>query len=103
MAEWIDAMAFDEIEAEDVARFDHGERTFCIYRSPDDEVFATDGRCTHQGVHLCDGLVMDDEIECPKHNGRFNYRTGEGRGAPIRRDLATYPAKVENGRVLILI
>ena len=101
MAEWIETLPFDEIEAEDVARFDHGGRTFAIYRSPDDEVFATDGLCTHQQVHLADGLVMDDEIECPKHNGRFNYRTGEGLGAPICENLATYPAKVENGMVLI--
>ena len=26
---------------------------------------------------------MDDIIECPKHNGRFNYRTGEAKGAPV--------------------
>ena len=56
-------------------RFDHGGRTFAIYRA-DDEFFATDGLCTHEKVHLADGLVMDDIIECPKHNGRFDYPDG---------------------------
>ena len=37
MAKWIDACATDDIEAEDVIRFDHDGRTFAIYRSP--------GRC----------------------------------------------------------
>jgi 3-phenylpropionate/trans-cinnamate dioxygenase ferredoxin subunit len=42
---------------------------------------------------------MDDVIECPKHNGQFDYTTGEGLGAPICENLRTYPVKVEAGRV----
>jgi len=54
-------------------------------------------------VHLADGLVMDDIIECPKHNGRFNYKTGAARGAPVCVNLKTYPVKVEAGAVMIQI
>jgi len=36
-----------------VIRFDHGDRTFAVYRSPDDRYDATDGFCTHaQTFHL---------------------------------------------------
>ena len=101
MSEWIEACAADEVDEEDVVRFDHGSRTYAIYRSPDDEYFATDGLCTHERVHLEDGLVMGHTIECPKHNGRFDYRTGEAKGAPVCVNLATYPVKVEGGRVWI--
>jgi 3-phenylpropionate/trans-cinnamate dioxygenase ferredoxin subunit len=52
-------------------------------------------------VHLADGLVMDYVIECPKHNGQFDYRTGEALRAPVCVNLNTYRVKVENGRVLI--
>jgi 3-phenylpropionate/trans-cinnamate dioxygenase ferredoxin subunit len=103
MPEWIVACAVDDVDEEDVIRFDHDGRTFAIYRSPDDEFFATDGLCTHEKVHLADGLVMDDIIECPKHNGRFNYKTGAARGAPVCVDLQTYPVKVEAGKVMIEI
>ena len=41
------------------------------------DFYATDGMCTHEDVHLEDGLVMDDEIECPMHQGIFNIKTGE--------------------------
>ena len=101
MTTWIDACAADDIEAEDVIRFDHAGQSFAIYRSPDDEFFATDGLCTHEKIHLADGLVMDDTIECPKHNGRFSYKTGEAKGAPVCVNLKTYPVKVEGGAVFI--
>jgi len=100
---WIDACAADDIEPEDVLRFDHGERTFALYRSPDGRYYATDGFCTHARVHLAGGLVMDNLIECPKHNGRFDYTTGQAQRAPACIDLRTYPVKVENGRVLLRI
>ncbi|WP_322415040.1 MocE family 2Fe-2S type ferredoxin [Mesorhizobium huakuii] len=103
MADWVEACAVDDIEEEDVIRFDHGGRSFAVYRSPDDEFFATDGYCTHEKAHLADGLVMDDIIECPKHNGRFNYKTGQAKGAPVCVNLVTYPVRIEAGKVMIQI
>jgi 3-phenylpropionate/trans-cinnamate dioxygenase ferredoxin subunit len=87
MSNWIEVCEIDEIDEEDVIRFDHDGKTYAVYRSPEDTFHATDGLCTHERIHLADGLVMDDIIECPKHNGRFNYKTGE--------------AKVEGGKVLL--
>jgi 3-phenylpropionate/trans-cinnamate dioxygenase ferredoxin component len=98
-AEWVDAGAADEIDKEDVVRFDYGDRSFAIIRSDDDRYFAVDGYCTHEQTHLADGLVMGAIIECPKHNGRFDFHTGAAKGAPVCVDLKTYPVKIENGRV----
>lgn len=98
---WIDACSTGDIEAEEVIRFDHEGRTFAVYRSPNDEYFCTDGLCTHEEVHLADGLVMDYSIECPKHASMFDYRTGEVETPPACENLNTYPTKVENGRVFI--
>ena len=101
MTEWVQVCAADDIEEEDVIRFDHGDRTFAVYRSPDDEYYATDGLCTHEKIHLVDGLVMDNVIECPKHNGRFDCTDGSALGAPVCVNLQTYPVKVEDGLVFI--
>lgn len=103
MTDWIEACGAGDIDAEDVLRFDHGERTFAIYRSPDDSYFATDGLCTHESVHLAEGFVMDDIIECPKHGGRFNYKSGEAKGAPVCVNLQTHPVKVVDGKVFVQI
>jgi 3-phenylpropionate/trans-cinnamate dioxygenase ferredoxin subunit len=98
---WIDACAAIDIEPDDVLRFDHGERSFALYRTADDRYYATDGFCTHARVHLAGGLVMDHLIECPKHNGRFDFTTGKAQGAPACINLATYAVRVEQGRVLL--
>ena len=103
MPKWIEACATNDIEEEDLIRFDHDERTFAIYRGPNDEFYCTDGLCTHEQVHLEDGLVMDYLIECSKHNGQFDYRTGEAKRAPVCENLGIYPVKVEGGRVFIEI
>lgn len=101
MAAWIRACATDDIETEDLIRFDHGKQSLVIVRSPEDEFFAMDGICSHEHVHLCDGLVMDGIVECPKHNAQFDYRTGEATRAPACINLKTFPVKVENGEVFI--
>lgn len=101
MADWTPVCATDDIDPEDVMRFDHGGASYAIYRDPKGAFFATDGRCTHEAVHLADGLVMDDTIECPKHNGRFNYKTGAALRAPVCVNLRTYPVRVVAGQVEI--
>ncbi|HEY3762933.1 MAG TPA: MocE family 2Fe-2S type ferredoxin [Verrucomicrobiae bacterium] len=100
---WIRACAVNDIEPEDVLRFDHDGRTFAIYCDAEGRFYATDGLCTHQKIHLAGGLVMDNLIECPKHNGRFDFRTGKAQGAPVCVDLKTYPAKTEGDSVFIQI
>ncbi|MBI1172369.1 Rieske 2Fe-2S domain-containing protein [bacterium] len=98
---WITACSVDDIDPEDVLRFDHGGRTYAIYRDLKGEFFATDGLCSHEQVHLCDGLVMGDQIECPKHNGRFNYKTGAAMRAPVCINLKTWPTRVSDDVVEI--
>ncbi|TLS52795.1 Rieske 2Fe-2S domain-containing protein [Paenibacillus antri] len=100
---WVLACGADEIDAEDVVRFDYGDRTFSVYRTVDNEYYATDGYCTHERVHLADGLVMGHLIECPKHNGRFDYTTGRAKRKPVCVDLQTYQVKVEGGNVYIAL
>ena len=100
---WTAACAASDVDAEDVTRFDHAGRTFAIYRTADDRFYATDGLCSHEQADLTAGLVMGCIIECPKHNGRFDFTTGKAKRVPARIDLKTYPVKLENGTVFILI
>lgn len=98
---WIEAGPASDLSPDDVIRFDHGGRTFAIYRTADDKYYATDGLCTHANVHLAGGFVQDHLIECPKHNGRFDFTTGEAQGAPACVNLKTWPVKVEAGKVFL--
>lgn len=96
---WTAAIAFEDVDNDDVIRWDHGGKTYAIYRTEADEVFASDGLCTHEHVHLADGLLMGHLIECPKHNGRFDIRDGAPKRAPVCLALRTYPARVVGGRI----
>ena len=100
MTDWTHACMLNDIEIEGVRRFDHQGRTFAVYRSAQDEVFCTDGLCSHEAIHLSDGLVMEYEIECPKHSGVFDIRTGEAKRLPACVNLKTYPARLDGERVL---
>nr|WP_315243661.1 MocE family 2Fe-2S type ferredoxin [uncultured Albidiferax sp.] len=100
MTHWTEVCALDDIDDEDVLRFDLNNHTYAVYRF-NGKVYATDGLCTHEKVHLADGLVMEHVVECPKHNGRFDIRDGRALGAPVCVNLKTYPAKVEGGQVLV--
>jgi 3-phenylpropionate/trans-cinnamate dioxygenase ferredoxin subunit len=100
---WIDAGAADSVLPEDVAPFEHAGHSYALYRTADDRYYATDGLCTHEQVELADGFVQGTIIECPMHNGRFDFVTGEAKGAPACVNLVTYPVKVEGGRILMKI
>ena len=98
---WIDACSTNDIDAEDVIRFDHGGHTFAIFRNHEDGYFCTDGLCTHEEIHLSGGLVMENTVECPKHSSIFNFTNGEVETPPACNDLRTYATKVESGRVMV--
>jgi 3-phenylpropionate/trans-cinnamate dioxygenase ferredoxin component len=100
MNQWIEVCALNDIEDEDVMRFDCAGQTYAIYRY-NHQVYTSAGLCTHELVHLADGLVMKHVIECPKHNGRFDIRDGKALGAPVCVNLKTFPTKVEGAVIYI--
>lgn len=96
---WTRVCDVDDVEEEDVIGVTVDGRDVAVYRDEDDEFYAIDGHCTHEQMLLCDGLVMDGIIECPKHNGRFRISDGKAVGPPVTVDLRTYPVQVEDGEV----
>ncbi len=102
MAERIYVCNVDDIECEDVERFDHGGKTYAIIRSPNGSFHATDGFCTHERAHLAEGLVDEFEIECPRHHGAFDYRTGMATVAPACDALQCHPVDVKDGKVYLV-
>ncbi|MDQ2927022.1 MAG: non-heme iron oxygenase ferredoxin subunit [Pseudomonadota bacterium] len=97
---WREVASLDDFAASDAIAVDIGRRQIAIYLVSG-VVFATDNRCTHGDARLCDGFLEGHEIECPHHQGRFDIRTGVATGVPAKTALATYPAKLEGGRVLL--
>ena len=100
---WVAAWSAADLGPADVLRFDHGRKTFALYRDEASRLYATDGVCTHGNTHLAEGLVKGGMIECSKHNGRFILVDGSPARAPVCRALATYPIQERNGLLHINI
>jgi nitrite reductase/ring-hydroxylating ferredoxin subunit len=67
----------------------------------DGEFYVLDDMCTHGPGSLSEGFIEGDVVECNFHNGQFNIRTGEVVLPPCIIPMKTYPATVENGKVVI--
>lgn len=97
---WHRVAAADEIEEEDVIQVVVGDHVLAVY-NVGGKYYCTSDICTHGQAPLSEGVVIDDIIECPLHQGRFHIPTGAAKGAPVSLPLDTYETKVEDGKVYV--
>ena len=64
------------------------------------QIWAVANVCSHDGGTLSEGLLLGDQIECPRHGARFDVRTGEVKALPAVVPIASYPVRVEGDDVL---
>ncbi len=97
---WLDAgeaRSIPDNRARIVMR-DGGDR-IAVFRS-DNEVFAVENVCAHQGGPLGEGRIVDGCITCPWHG--WQYRPGDGCSPPpFTEKVRTYQVKISAGRVLV--
>ncbi len=96
--EWHLVAETNDIEEEDVLGVNVEGTAVAVY-NVDGEFYATENICTHAFAFLSEGIVIDDIIECPVHQGRFHIPTGKPKGAPVSAALETYATRVEDGKV----
>lgn len=99
---WTDVAAEADLRDDDVIGVQAGGHDIALYRLHG-ETFATDNRCTHGDARLCDGFLLDGEIECPLHQGRFDIRSGRALCEPLTADVRAWPVKIEGGRVWVAL
>jgi 3-phenylpropionate/trans-cinnamate dioxygenase ferredoxin subunit len=59
--------------------------------------------CTHDNGTLSDNALVDGEIECPRHGGRFNPATGAATQMPAMFPIKAFPVRIEGDNVLVAI
>lgn len=99
---WHTVADIADFAGKEVIARDCAGRSLALYRL-DGEFFATQNLCTHANACLSAGEVVDGYIECPAHFGLFEIRTGKAAGAPVTRDLKTFPVRVEGTRIEVEI
>ena len=100
MTDWIDIGALDAIPARGARVVKTALGCVAVFRTGADEVFALDNACPHKAGPLAEGIVHGRKVTCPLHNWVISLETGEAQGAD-EGQVATYPAQVEGGRILL--
>lgn len=98
---WLKVCAVAEIPKGEIRRLDFEDKTLAIYHLQSGQFFASDGICTHGNAHLADGMIIGNEIECPKHNGRFDIRSGKPTRLPVCMEMTNYPVKIIDEQLLV--
>ena len=100
MSNWIDIAAIDDIPQRGARVVKTSEGCVAVFRTGDDEVFALNNACPHKAGPLAEGIVHGKSVTCPLHNWVISLETGMAQGED-EGSVATYPAKVEGGRILL--
>lgn len=100
MSDWMDIAALSDIPQRGARVIKTAGGCVAVFRTAQDEVHALDNACPHKGGPLSEGIVHGASVTCPLHNWVFSLETGEAQGAD-EGCVQTYPARVENGRILL--
>ena len=96
---WIDLGAITDIPLRGARIVKTELGCVAVFRTDDNEVFATSDRCPHKGGPLSEGIVHGRKVTCPLHNWVFSLETGEAQGADDGQ-IATFPTRILDGRVM---
>ncbi len=91
-----------DLPADAGRRFDVDDVRIAVFRVGD-EVYAVADRCSHAEASLSEGDVFDTEVECPRHGASFDLTDGSPLSLPATKPVATYPAQVVDGDVLVTL
>lgn len=100
MSTWIDIAALEDIPRRGARMLKTSAGCVAVFRTAKNEVFALDNACPHKAGPLAEGIVHGTSVTCPLHNWVISLETGAAQGEDEGR-VATYPARIENGRVLL--
>jgi len=97
---WIDIGSVEDIPLRGARVVKTALGCVAVFRTSENEVFATSDRCPHKGGPLSEGIVHGQSVTCPLHNWVFDLNTGVAQGADEGK-IDTFSAKVEAGRILL--
>lgn len=97
---WLDIGPVDQIPLRGARVVKTRLGCVALFRTGEDEVFATSDRCPHKGGPLSEGIVHGRAVTCPLHNWVFSLESGEAQGAD-EGAIGTYPVRVEQGNILL--
>jgi 3-phenylpropionate/trans-cinnamate dioxygenase ferredoxin subunit len=100
MAAWISVFSVDELDNGQHRVIDIDDTEVVIFKV-DDDFFAMENICSHDGGEIASGVVENGEIICPRHGARFCIKTGDVKCPPAYEGVESYSVRVENKMVQV--
>ena len=108
MARWVTLCPAHELPEGEREVFGVDGRWIAVFRVSG-VVYAIEDLCTHDGNTLAfdqydrPSKLIDHEIECPRHGGRFDIRSGKATRSPADIDVPFFPARLHKDSIEIQI
>lgn len=102
MAEFVTVTRLEDLLPGTLKTFFVGEQHLAL-ANVDGQVFAIEDVCTHDDGPLGEGEIDGYQVECPRHGGRFDLRTGAATAFPAVLGVKTYEVKVEGSEIKVAL
>ncbi len=63
------------------------------------QYFAIEDVCTHDGQPLTDGSIEEGAIICPRHGARFDLETGKALCMPATKAVQTFEIEIRDQQI----
>jgi 3-phenylpropionate/trans-cinnamate dioxygenase ferredoxin subunit len=100
MSIWISVFSVDDIENGQHRVVDIDDTEVVIFKV-DNDFFAIENVCSHDGGEIASGDLENGEIICPRHGARFCIKTGDVKSPPAYEGVESYAVRIENNIVQI--
>lgn len=75
-----------------------------VFNVDNEQYYAVEDICSHDGGPLGEGELIDTyEVECPRHGGRFDIRTGKALVMPAFEPIEAYPVTAQDGGIYLTV
>ena len=100
---YIDITGIDAVPPGRMETFQVAEQSVLICHTKKDGFFAVENLCSHAMAPLEGGRLRACRLICPLHGGSFDVRDGSAIGKPATAPIRTYPLRVQDDRIQILV
>ena len=63
--------------------------------------FAVSDECSHDSAPISSGNLYGHEITCPRHQARFDVRTGSVKAPPAVVPIDTFEVRIEDNSIFV--
>ena len=102
MAEFERVASADEMETGERKSIIVNDYPALLFRI-DDQYYAIEDVCTHDGQPLTAGYLNGKAITCPRHGARFDITNGNALCMPATEAVRTFEVEVRDGEVFVKV